>query len=190
MWSSSSPSVSGRPTPPGFEGVSVRVHPALIPRSHPLAGVREAFNAVFVEADAAGQLMFYGRGAGATPRPAPFSVTFVAAARHRVPAAEDRGVDPCDLPILPMGDCVTRYHISLTSRTVPACVAQVASAFAGARCVDRDGPPAAASGVGAGRRARAVLVIVTHRAPDAALSATVAAPGAFRWSARWPRSCE
>ena len=49
------------------EGVSVRVHPAMIPRSHPLAGVREAFNAVFVEADAAGQLMFYGRGAGGDP---------------------------------------------------------------------------------------------------------------------------
>src|SRR6476661_29819 len=49
------------------DGVSVRVHPAMIPRTHPLAGVREAFNAVFVEADAAGQLMFYGRGAGGDP---------------------------------------------------------------------------------------------------------------------------
>ena len=48
----------------GDEGVSVRVHPAMIPRSHPLASVREAFNAVFVESEAAGQLMFYGPGAG------------------------------------------------------------------------------------------------------------------------------
>src|SRR5439155_600647 len=49
-------------------GVSVRVHPAMIPRSHPLAGVREAYNAVFVEAESAGRLMFYGAGAGGTPR--------------------------------------------------------------------------------------------------------------------------
>ncbi|MGB8383457.1 MAG: homoserine dehydrogenase, partial [Dermatophilaceae bacterium] len=48
-------------------GVSVRVHPAMIPTRHPLAGVRDAFNAVFVEADAAGPLMFYGRGAGGDP---------------------------------------------------------------------------------------------------------------------------
>ena len=56
-------------TAPGAadDGVSVRVHPAMIPRTHPLAGVREAFNAVFVEADAAGQLMFYGPGAGGDP---------------------------------------------------------------------------------------------------------------------------
>ncbi|MEV4086785.1 homoserine dehydrogenase, partial [Nonomuraea fuscirosea] len=45
----------------------VRVHPAMIPRSHPLAGVREAYNAVFVEAESAGQLMFYGKGAGGAP---------------------------------------------------------------------------------------------------------------------------
>ena len=46
----------------GDEAVAVRVHPAMIPRSHPLASVREAFNAVFVESEAAGQLMFYGPG--------------------------------------------------------------------------------------------------------------------------------
>ena len=53
---------------PGFEeigfGVSVRVHPTLVPRSHPLAAVHGANNAVFVEAEAAGSLMFYGAGAG------------------------------------------------------------------------------------------------------------------------------
>ena len=48
-------------------GITVRVHPAMIPRRHPLAGVRGAFNAVFVEAEAAGELMFYGRGAGGSP---------------------------------------------------------------------------------------------------------------------------
>ena len=47
--------------------IGVRVHPAMIPRTHPLAGVREAYNAVFVEAESAGQLMFYGKGAGGAP---------------------------------------------------------------------------------------------------------------------------
>ncbi|HET9420580.1 MAG TPA: homoserine dehydrogenase, partial [Nocardioides sp.] len=56
-----------RTGPGGDEAVSVRVHPAMIPRSHPLASVREAFNAVFVESSAAGQLMFYGPGAGGSP---------------------------------------------------------------------------------------------------------------------------
>ena len=60
----------------GEEAVSVRVHPAMIPRSHPLASVREAYNAVFVESEAAGQLMFYGPGAGGAPTAsAPSSAT-------------------------------------------------------------------------------------------------------------------
>src|SRR3954464_3920222 len=51
----------------GRDSIGVRVHPAMIPRSHPLASVGDAYNAVFVEAEAAGQLMFYGRGAGGAP---------------------------------------------------------------------------------------------------------------------------
>ena len=51
------------------------MHPAMIPRTHPLASVREAYNAVFVESDAAGQLMFYGPGAGGAPLRAPCSAT-------------------------------------------------------------------------------------------------------------------
>ncbi len=56
-------------------GVSVRVHPAMLPRVHPLAAVHEAYNAVFVEAEAAGRLMFYGAGRAASPRPAPCLAT-------------------------------------------------------------------------------------------------------------------
>ena len=129
--SSCSPSASA-PTRTADDGVSVRVHPAMIPRTHPLAGVREAFNAVFVEADAAGQLMFYGRGAGGDPtasrRPR----------RHRrrrpgtgSAAAAGRGSRAyADLPILPMGEATTRYHISLDVLDRPGVLAQVATAFA------------------------------------------------------------
>ncbi len=68
----------------GQESVSVRVHPAMIPRTHPLASVGDAFNAVFVEAEAAGQLMFYGRGAGGTPTASAVLGDIVAAARNRL----------------------------------------------------------------------------------------------------------
>src|SRR6185437_6828637 len=65
-------------------GVAVRVHPAMIPRSHPLASVGDAFNAVLIEADAAGQLMFYGRGAGGAPSASAVVGDIVAVARNRI----------------------------------------------------------------------------------------------------------
>ena len=73
------------------EGISVRVHPVMIPRSHPLASVREAFNAVFVEASAAGQLMFYGRGAGGDPTSSAVLGDLVAVARHKVNGSRGPG---------------------------------------------------------------------------------------------------
>ena len=113
------------------EGVSVRVHPAMIPLSHPLAGVREAFNAVFVEADAAGQLMFYGKGAGGDPTASAVLGDLVAVARHRVVGGRGPGESSyADLPVLPMGQAITRYHISLDVADRPGVLAQVASAFA------------------------------------------------------------
>src|SRR5213075_1300647 len=62
--------------------VSARVHPAMIPASHPLASVRDAFNAVFVEGGTIGQLMFYGRGAGGRPTAASVVGDLVAVARN------------------------------------------------------------------------------------------------------------
>jgi homoserine dehydrogenase len=156
----------------GPGGVSVRVHPAMIPRSHPLGGVRDAFNAVFVEAEAAGQLMFYGRGAGGDPTASAVLGDVVAVARHRVGGGRGPGESAyADLPVLDMGRALTRYHISLEVADRPGVLAQVATAFAAhdvsietVRQQVIDGPEGGAS-----------LVVVTHTAPDAALSATVAA---------------
>ena len=98
----------------GEGGISVRVHPAMIPRTHPLAGVREAFNAVFVEAESAGPLMFYGRGAGGDPTASAVLGDVVAVARHKVVGGRGPGESAyADLPILSMGQAQTRYHISL-----------------------------------------------------------------------------
>jgi homoserine dehydrogenase len=163
------------------EGVSVRVHPAMIPRSHPLAGVREAFNAVFVEADAAGQLMFYGRGAGGDPTASAVLGDVVAVARHRVGGGRGPGESAyADLPVLDIGAAQTRYHISLDVADRPGVLAQVATAFAehgvSIETVRQQIVPAT---VVTGREGGANLVVVTHTAPDSALSATVDALAAM-----------
>ncbi|SDO65745.1 homoserine dehydrogenase [Pedococcus dokdonensis] len=162
-------------------GVSVRVHPAMIPRSHPLGGVRDAFNAVFVEADAAGQLMFYGKGAGGDPTASAVLGDVVAVARHRVGGGRGHGESAyADLPVLEMGQALTRYHISLDVADRPGVLAQVATSFAEHAvsietvrqhiiAADPDGPDGDAG------ETRANLIVVTHTAPDAALSATVRA---------------
>jgi homoserine dehydrogenase len=149
--------------------VTARVHPAMIPLSHPLAGVREAYNAVFVESEAAGQLMFYGPGAGGAPTASAVLGDLVAACRNRLNGSRGPGESAyAQLPVSPMGEVVTRYHISLDVADKPGVLAQVATVFAEhdvsidtVRQQGRDGD--------------AWLVAVTHRATDAALGATVEA---------------
>jgi homoserine dehydrogenase len=160
---------------PGGGGISVRVHPAMIPRTHPLAGVREAFNAVFVEAQSAGSLMFYGQGAGGEPTASAILGDVVAVARHHVVGGRGPGESTYkDLPILSMGQCVTRYHIRLDVADRPGVLAQVALAFAehnvSIETVRQQplSPDPQSPGEG-----HASLVVVTHSASDAALSATV-----------------
>ena len=149
------------------DGVAVRVHPAMIPRSHPLAAVGGAYNAVFVEAKSAGQLMFYGAGAGGTPTASAVLGDLVAVARNRVVGT--RGPEPstyAELPVLPMGDTLTRYHVSLDVADRPGVLAPVAEAFA-RHGVSIQAVRQTSSGT------EALLIIVTHVAPDAALATTV-----------------
>jgi homoserine dehydrogenase len=148
--------------------VSVRVHPAMIPRTHPLASVGDAFNAVFVEARAAGQLMFYGRGAGGAPTASAVVGDIVAVARNRLAGARAATESTyADLRIRPMGEVVTRYHISLDVADRPGVLAAVAGVFArhdvSIQTVRQEG-----------RGDDATLVIVTHTATDASLASTVA----------------
>src|SRR5208337_3453175 len=148
-------------------GVAVRVHPAMIPRSHPLASVSEAYNAVFVEAESAGRLMFYGAGAGGTPTASAVLGDIVAVARNRL--AGTRGPDAstyAGLPVMPMGETLTRYHVSLDVDDKPGVLAPVAEAYA-RHDVSIEAVRQASRG------AEAQLVIVTHTARDAALAATV-----------------
>jgi homoserine dehydrogenase len=149
------------------DSVSVRVHPAMIPRSHPLASVGDAFNAVFVEAAAAGQLMFYGRGAGGAPTASAVLGDMVAVSRNRLAGVRAPSESRyADLPIRPMGESVTRYHISLDVADRAGVLAAVAGVFA-------KHDVSIATVRQSGRGDEAVLVIVTHAAPDSALAATV-----------------
>ncbi|MFF4792973.1 MULTISPECIES: homoserine dehydrogenase [unclassified Streptomyces] len=149
--------------------VTARVHPAMIPLTHPLASVRGAYNAVFVESDAAGQLMFYGPGAGGSPTASAVLGDLVAVCRNRLSGATGPGESAyAALPVSSMGEVVTRYHISLDVADKPGVLAQVATVFAehgvSIDTVRQQGKDGEAS-----------LVVVTHRASDAALGGTVEA---------------
>ncbi|CAM5397956.1 homoserine dehydrogenase [Streptomyces parvulus] len=149
--------------------VTARVHPAMIPLSHPLANVREAYNAVFVESEAAGQLMFYGPGAGGSPTASAVLGDLVAVCRNRIGGATGPGESAyAALPVSPMGEVVTRYHISLDVADKPGVLAQVATVFA-EHGVSIDTVRQS------GKDGEASLVVVTHRASDAALGGTVEA---------------
>jgi homoserine dehydrogenase len=151
----------------GVESVAVRVHPAMIPITHPLASVGDAYNAVFVEAEAAGSLMFYGRGAGGAPTASAVLGDLVAVARNRVNGGRGAGESTyAELTVQPMGEVTTRYHVALDVADQPGVLAAVAGAFAeqgvSIQTVRQEG-----------RGDAATLVIVTHVAADAALAHTV-----------------
>ena len=158
---------------PEGRSVGVRVHPAMVPRGHPLASVRGAFNAVFVEAEAAGPLMFYGQGAGGRPTASAVLGDLVAAARHRVQGVHGPGESTyANLPVRPVSESITRYHVSLDVADRPGVLAHVAEVFArhgvSIRGVRQEGLGEDAD-----------LEIVTHAATDGALAATVAELGAL-----------
>ncbi|HQR28380.1 MAG TPA: homoserine dehydrogenase, partial [Nocardioides sp.] len=151
------------------DSVSVRVHPAMIPRSHPLASVREAYNAVFVESEAAGQLMFYGPGAGGSPTASAVLGDLVTVARNRLAGTRGPGESAyADRALLPMGQTRTRYHVSIDVDDRAGVLAAVATVFAehgvSIQTVRQEG-----------RGEDAQLVVVSHQSSDVQLSATVEA---------------
>jgi homoserine dehydrogenase len=160
--------------PDGTEGVSARVHPALLPRRHPLASVRAANNAVFVEAESAGDLMFYGAGAGGPETASAVLGDLVSAARRHVIGGPGLAAPPSSgLTVLDPGVVTSRYQISLTVSDEPGVLARLAGIVA-----ERGVSIETAQQSSADAGGTATLVIGTHRAPEAALSAVVTALGA------------
>ncbi|MDP9023290.1 MAG: homoserine dehydrogenase [Actinomycetota bacterium] len=147
--------------------VAVRVHPAFVPKTHPLAAVRDSFNAIFVQADHAGELMFYGRGAGSAPTGSAVVGDIIHVARHLL--QESRGPrESSHRPkrIRPIAELATQYYALLDVEDRPGVLAAVATVFG------RHGVS-----IGQvwqeGQGDTAQLVLITHRARESDLQAVV-----------------
>ncbi len=156
------------------ERISARVYPALIPETHPLASVSEAYNAVFIEADAAGSLMFYGQGAGGAPTASAILGDVVSAARSRVHG----GVGPresryAELESIPLEELRSAFYISLTVQDRPGVLAEIAGTLSGygisistihQELLHHEGEPS---------QSLAHIGISTHRALESAMTASL-----------------
>ena len=148
----------------GGDSISVRVHPVLVPQEHPLASVDGAFNAVIVEGEASGRLMFYGQGAGGAPTASAVLSDLVAAAHHRAYGGHaPRESVYAALPLADMAQTRSRYNIRLTVTDELGVLAEVAGLFAthGVSIDSVHQHPTQETG-------EAVIIIATHEAREGA----------------------
>ena len=153
---------------PGGDRVAVRVYPAMVPTAHPLAAVREAYNAVFVQGAAAGDLMFYGPGAGGRPTASAVLGDVVDAATNLRQATSAGVAGLATARIRPMDELTSQYYLTLDVVDRPGVLERVANAFA-----QHDVSIVQVLQVGMGDEAR--LVLVTHTARERDMQATVSA---------------
>jgi homoserine dehydrogenase len=147
--------------------VAVRVHPTMVPTTHPLAAVRESFNAVFIQAEAVGDLMLYGRGAGGMPSASAVLGDLVDAAHNLRVGASGRTTIPAPAVIHAMADTSSQYYLSIEVADRPGVLATVAGVFGdhgvSIRSMEQEG---------LGDEAR--LIFITHIALERAMQATLA----------------
>ena len=152
------------------EGLVARVHPTLIPLDHPLAAVRGAYNAVFVEAESAGRLMFYGAGAGGKETASAVLGDLVSAAKRHLAGGPGLGDSThADLEVLPVQAIFTRFQITLEVIDQPGVLASVAKQFA-----DNDVSVETVAQSAGTVSDLALLTVMTHSASEAALERLVA----------------
>ncbi|NLA66273.1 MAG: homoserine dehydrogenase [Leucobacter sp.] len=162
----------------GVEGVSARVYPALISRDHPLAAVHGGKNAVFVEAEAAGELMFYGAGAGGVETASAVLGDVVSAARrHVVGGPGIPGSSHAALPVLAVEDVLTRYQIMLRVRDQTGVLATIAGLLSqhGVSIASMEQTAPQVDAEGSEAEGIVTLVFGTHIAREGDLATTVAA---------------
>ncbi|MDQ1491539.1 MAG: homoserine dehydrogenase, partial [Actinomycetota bacterium] len=157
------------------EEIAVRVHPAMVPVNHPLAAVKDSFNAVFIEADAAGSLMFYGRGAGGMPTASAVLGDLIDAARNL--AAGSRGATmgaPVKKRVRPIDEVASQFYVMAEVADRPGVLAAIASAFGehgvSIKSMQQQGIPEEERKNGDAR-----LIFVTHKAKERDFEATMAA---------------
>ena len=149
----------------GDDAVSVRVHPALVPRTHPLAGVRDAFNAVFIEGEAAGELMLYGQGAGGLPTASAVVGDLIDATRNLLAGTTAPSPDRRPAHLLPESELESQYYVSLDVTDRPGVLAGVTKAFG-----DHQVSIRSMEQEGIGDEAR--LMFLTHLAREGDIRAT------------------
>lgn len=149
--------------------IAVRVHPAMVPRRHPLASVRESFNAVFIEGEAAGELMLYGRGAGGAPTASAVLGDLVDAVKNLVSGAKGATIgELVDRPIIPIEETESPFYLFMEVADQPGVLATIAGEF-GRRGVSIK------SMEQRGISTDARLVFITHRAREADVRETLKA---------------
>jgi homoserine dehydrogenase len=147
--------------------VAVRVHPTMLPSNHPLASVRESFNAVFIEGEAVGELMLYGRGAGGMPTASAVLGDLIDAA-HNLRAGGAGRTTPMDrAAIHAVDEICSQYYLSLEVADRPGVARDVFGVTA-----DHDVSIVSMEQEGLGDEAR--LVLITHKVPERAIQATLA----------------
>jgi homoserine dehydrogenase len=146
--------------------VAVRVHPTMVPVAHPLAGVRDSFNAVFVEGAAVGDLMFYGRGAGGDPTGSAVLGDLIDAATNLRKDTHASLISLVRRPIRPIDELLTSYYLNLDVVDRPGVLRAIAEVFERHRVSIRS-----MEQEGTGDTAR--LILITHQAREADVQATL-----------------
>ncbi len=150
----------------GSAQVAVRVHPAMIDKSHPLASVREEFNAVFIEGEAVGELMLYGRGAGGSPTASAVLGDIIDAAKTLNSPADAYVPELVDANILEMGELKSQYYLNIDVADRPGVLSMVAEVFGQQGVSIRS-----MEQIGLGDEAR--LVFITHVAKEKSMQKTI-----------------
>ncbi|MEY2449003.1 MAG: homoserine dehydrogenase [Acidimicrobiaceae bacterium] len=148
------------------DAVGVRVHPAMVPVSHPLASVRESYNAVFIEGDAVGNLMFYGRGAGGFPTASAVLGDLIDAAANLTKGSSATIGTLATVPIRSIDDATSEYYLNLEVADKPGVLATVAGVFGrhgvSIRTMEQEG-----------LEDEARLIFITHTAREADMQSTL-----------------
>jgi homoserine dehydrogenase len=149
------------------DGISVRVHPTMIPVDHPLAAVRDENNAIFVSGDAVGELMFYGKGAGSMPAASAVVGDVISISRNMISGGRMVGCT-CfyDKPIKDMADVVCRYFMIFDVPDRPGVLARIAGVFG-------DNGVSIKSVIQHGMGKEARIVLITHAVREESIRATV-----------------
>ena len=146
--------------------VAVRVHPAMLSKDHPLAAVRGSFNAVFVEGEAVGELMFYGRGAGGAPSASAVLGDLIDAAHNLRAGGASRSASPPRAVIRPIDELLSQYYLSIDVVDRPGVLAAVAQVFG-----HNDVSIRSMEQTGLADEAR--LIFITHTARESDVQATI-----------------